>query len=123
MLDHPIFDRDGIQIYCNVPISVVEASLGGEVDVPTVSGGKVKVKIPAGSQNGDQFKLNGKGMPTIRSTSFGDMIISINVEIPKNLSDNQKRLLKEFNEELSQKNNPESTGFFTKVKDFWDGLT
>ena len=60
MLDHPIFDRDGIQIYCNVPISVVEASLGGEVDVPTVSGGKVKVKIPAGSQNGIQFKLNGK---------------------------------------------------------------
>ena len=63
------------------------------------------------------------GPPTIRSTSFGDMVITINVEIPKNLSDNQKRLLKEFNEELSQKNNPESTGFFTKVKDFWDGLT
>ncbi|MBS91685.1 MAG: molecular chaperone DnaJ [Rickettsiales bacterium] len=123
MLDHPIFDREGTQIHCNIPISIVEASLGGSVDVPTVSGGKVKVKIPAGSQNGDQFKLSGKGMPTIRSTSFGDMLISLNVEIPKHLSENQKRLLKEFNQELSQKNNPESSGFFSKVKDFWDGLT
>ena len=62
-------------------------------------------------------------MPTIRASHFGDMTISLNIEIPKNLSENQKRLLKEFNEELSQKNSPESTGFFSKVKDFWDGLT
>ena len=123
MIDHPIFDREGEEIFCNVPITIVDASLGGEVDVPTVSGGKVKVKIPAGSQNGDQFRLNGKGMPTIRASHFGDMTISLNIEIPKNLSENQKRLLKEFNEELSQKNSPESTGFFSKVKDFWDGLT
>ena len=62
-------------------------------------------------------------MPTIRSTSFGDMIISLIIEIPKNLSENQKRLLQEFNEELGQNNSPESSGFFSKVKDFWDGLT
>ena len=123
MIPHPIFEREATNIFCNVPISIVNASLGGSVDVPTVSGGKVKVKIPAGSQNGDQFRLNGKGMPTIRSTSFGDMIISLSVEVPKNLSENQKRLLREFDEESSQKNNPESTGFFSKVKDFWDGLT
>jgi len=62
-------------------------------------------------------------MPIIRSTSFGDMIISLNIEIPRNLSENQKRLLQEFNEELTQKNSPEKSGFFAKVKDFWDGLT
>jgi len=123
MIPHPIFEREATDIFCNVPISIVDASLGGSVDVPTVSGGKVKVKIPAGSQNGDQFRLNSKGMPTIRSTSFGDMIISLSVEVPKNLSENQKKLLREFNEELTQKNNPESSGFFSKVKDFWEGLT
>ena len=103
MLDHSIFDRDGTEIFCNVPISIVDAALGGSVEVPTVSGGRVKVKVPPGSQNGDQFRLNGKGMPALRSTSFGDMIITIIVEIPKNLSENQKKLLKEFNEELDQK--------------------
>ena len=122
MLDHSIFERDGIEIFCSVPISIVDAALGGSVEVPTVSGGRVKVKVPHGSQNGDQFRLNGKGMPALRSTSFGDMIIKIIVEIPKNLSENQKKLLKEFNEELDQKNSPESSGFFSKVKDFWDGL-
>ena len=123
MPEHSIFGRNGTEIFCNVPISIVDASLGGSVEVPTVSGGKVKVKVPAGSQHGDQFRLNGKGMPTIRSTSFGDMIISLIVEIPKNLSENQKRLLNEFNEELNQNNSPEKSGFFSKVKDFWDGLT
>ncbi len=123
MLEHPIFGRNGTEIFCNVPISIVDASLGGSVEVPTVSGGKVKVKVPAGAQHGDQFRLNGKGMPTIRSTSFGDMIISLIIEIPKNLSENQKRLLREFNDELNQSNSPERSGFFSKVKDFWDGLT
>ena len=118
MIPHPIFEREATNIFCNVPISIVDASLRGSVDVPTVSGGKVKVKIPAGSQNGDQFRLNSKGMPTIRSTTFGDMIISLSVEVPKNLSENQKRLLKEFDEESSQKNNPESSGFFLKSKTF-----
>ena len=123
IVDHPLFERDGTEIFCSVPISIVEASLGGSVEVPTVSGGRAKVKIPPGSQNGDQFRLSGKGMPTLRSTSFGDMIITLMVEIPKNLSENQKRLLKEFNEESTQNNNPESSGFFSKVKQFWDDLT
>ena len=82
MISHQIFEREGVDIFCNVPISIVDASLGGEVDVPTVSGGKVKVKIPSGSQNGDQFRLNSKGMHT-EIIHSGDMIISLKVEIPK----------------------------------------
>ncbi len=123
MEEHQIFGRNGTEIFCNVPISIVDASLGGTVEVPTVSGGKVKVKVPAGSQHGDQFRLNGKGMPALRSTSFGDMIISLIIEIPKNLSENQKNILREFNDELDHSNSPERSGFFSKVKDFWDGLT
>ena len=123
MVDHPILDREGEEIFCNVPISIVDASLGGSVEGPTVSGGKVKVKVPPGAQHGDQFRLTGKGMPALRSTSFGDMIISLIIEIPKNLSENQKRILKEFNNELNQSNSTERSGFLSKVKEFWDGLT
>ncbi len=123
MMEHQIFGRNGTEIFCNVPVSIVDASLGGSVEVPTVSGGRVKVKIPPGAQHGDQFRLTGKGMPALRSTSFGDMIISLIIEIPKNLSQNQKNLLNQFNEELNQNNSPEKSGFFSKVKDFWDGLT
>ena len=120
--EHELFQREGTSIFCNVPISISEASLGGSVEVPTVSGGRAKVKIPAGTQSGDQLRLSGKGMPALRSVTFGDMIISLNVEIPKNLSERQKELLKEFDSESNQNNIPESTGFFTKVKDFWDDL-
>ena len=101
---------------------MVEASLGGSVEVPTVSGGRAKVKIPAGTQSGDQLRLSGKGMPALRSVSFGDMIISLIVETPTNLSESQKQLLQSFQEESIQNNNPESSGFFSKVRDFWDDL-
>ncbi|MAH79142.1 MAG: molecular chaperone DnaJ [Rickettsiales bacterium] len=120
--NHPLFERDGTNIYCNVPVSMVEASLGGSVEVPTVSGGRAKVKIPAGTQSGDQLRLSGKGMPALRSVSFGDMIISLIVETPTNLSESQKQLLQSFQEESIQNNNPESSGFFSKVRDFWDDL-
>ena len=122
IVSHELFDRDGTNIFCNVPISISEASLGGSVEVPTVSGGRAKVKIPAGTQSGDQLRLSGKGMPALRSVSFGDMIITLNVEIPKNLSQKQKELLKEFDQQSNRENIPESTGFFDKVKDFWDEL-
>ena len=122
IVSHELFDRDGTNIFCNVPISIYEASLGGSVEVPTVSGGRAKVKIPAGTQSGDQLRLSGKGMPALRSVSFGDMIITLNVEIPKNLSQKQKELLKEFDQQSNKDNIPESTGFFDKVKDFWDEL-
>ena len=119
---HELFDRDGTDIFCNVPISISEASLGGSVEVPTVSGGRAKVKIPAGTQSGDQLRLSGKGMPALRSVSFGDMIITLSVEIPKNLSQKQKELLREFDQESNKENIPERSGFFTKVKEFWDEL-
>ena len=119
---HELFDRDGTNIFCNVPISISEASLGGSVEVPTVSGGRAKVKIPAGTQSGDQLRLSGKGMPALRSVSFGDMIITLSVEIPKNLSQKQKELLREFDQESNKENIPERSGFFTKVKEFWDEL-
>tara|TARA_B100000989_G_scaffold295699_1_gene277291 strand:+ start:1415 stop:2548 length:1134 start_codon:yes stop_codon:yes gene_type:complete len=119
---HELFERDETNIYCKVPISMVEASLGGSVEVPTVSGGRAKVKVPAGTQSGDQFRLSGKGMPALRSVTFGDMIISLIVETPTNLSDRQKELLNDFKSEMQQNNNPESEGFFSKVKDFWDDL-
>ena len=122
IVSHELFDRDGTNIFCNVPISIYEASLGGSVEVPTVSGGRAKVKIPAGTQSGDQLRLSGKGMPALRSVSFGDMIITLNVEIPKNLSQKQKELLKEFDQQSNRENIPENTGFFDKVKDFWDEL-
>ena len=122
IVSHELFDRDGTNIFCNMPISIYEASLGGSVEVPTVSGGRAKVKIPAGTQSGDQLRLSGKGMPALRSVSFGDMIITLNVEIPKNLSQKQKELLKEFDQQSNRENIPESTGFFDKVKDFWDEL-
>jgi len=122
VFEHDIFQRDGMDIFCNVPISISDASLGGSVEVPTVSGGRAKVRIPAGTQSGDQLKLSGKGMPALRSVSFGDMIITLIVEIPRNLSSRQKELLREFDEESDQDNIPQSTGFFSKVKDFWDDL-
>ena len=122
IVSHELFDRDGTNIFCNVPISIYEASLGGSVEVPNVTGGRAKVKIPAGTQSGDQLRLSGKGMPALRSVSFGDMIITLNVEIPKNLSQKQKELLKEFDQQSNRDNIPESTGFFDKVKDFWDEL-
>ena len=101
---------------------MVDATLGGSVEVPTVSGGRAKVKIPSGTQSGDQLRLSGKGMPALRSVSFGDMIITLVIETPTNLSQKQKELIREFAEESNNQNNPESTGFFSKVKDFWDDL-
>ena len=119
---HPLFQRDETNIFCNVPVSMVDATLGGSVEVPTVSGGRAKVKIPSGTQSGDQLRLSGKGMPALRSVSFGDMIITLVIETPTNLSQKQKELIREFAEESNNQNNPESTGFFSKVKDFWDDL-
>ena len=119
---HSLFEREETNIFCNVPVSMVEATLGGSVEVPTVSGGRAKVKIPAGTQSGDQLRLPGKGMPALRSVSFGDMIISLIIETPTNLSERQKELLNEFAQESGNQNNPESSGFFSKVREFWDDL-
>ncbi len=119
--DHPIFERDGANLFCSVPVSMTSAALGGEIEVPTIDGGRSRVKIPAGSQSGRQMRLKGKGMPPIRGAGRGDMYIELSVETPVNLSSRQKELLREF-ESLGDGNNPQSSNFFSKVKSFWDGM-
>lgn len=119
---HRLFERDGADLFCRVPISMVTASLGGEIEVPTLGGKKVKVKVPEGAQTGRQFRLKGKGMPVVNSRETGDLYIQITVETPVHLNKKQKDLLKEFETASSDSNNPESSGFFAKVKEFWDGF-
>lgn len=119
--DHEIFEREGPNLFCRVPVSMTKAALGGEIEVPTIDGGKSRVKVPAGSQSSKQMRLKGKGMPAIRSNQLGDLFLELAVETPVNLSSAQKDLLKEF-EKLSENNSPESNDFFGKVKTFWDGM-
>ncbi len=119
--EHPLFQRDGLHLFCRVPISIATAALGGEVEVPTIDGGKSRVKVPAGAQTGKQMRLRAKGMPALRGGGVGDMLIELAVETPVNLTARQKDLLREF-EKLSEDNNPEGNSFFSKVKGFWDGM-
>ncbi|WP_321343566.1 molecular chaperone DnaJ [Breoghania sp.] len=119
---HAFFQRDGADIFCRAPISMTTAALGGQFEVPTVEGGKTRVKVPEGTQAGKQFRLKGKGMPVMRSSQYGDMYIQVTVETPQNLTKRQRELLQEFEEVSSKENNPESTGFFARVKDFIDNL-
>jgi molecular chaperone DnaJ len=117
---HEFFQRDGADIFCRVPISMTTAALGGEFQVPTIEGGKTKVKVPDGTQTGKQFRLKGKGMPVLRSTRVGEMYIQVVVETPRNLTRKQRDLLEAFEKASSAENNPESAGFFTRVRDFFD---
>ena len=119
--EHAIFQRDGVHLFCRVPVSMSTAALGGEVEVPSIDGGKARVKVPPGSQTGKQMRLRAKGMPALRGGGQGDMLIELAVETPVNLTSRQRDLLREF-EKLSEENNPEGTTFFSKVKGFWDGM-
>ena len=119
---HQFFQRDGADLHCRVPISMVTAALGGSFDVPTIDGGKTKVKVPEGTQSGRRFRLQAKGMPVLRSKQMGDMYVQVVVETPQKLSKRQKDLLMEFEKMSSHETQPESSGFFTRVKDFFDGL-
>lgn len=119
--EHDLFQRDGIDLHCHVPVSMTTAAIGGDVEVPTIDGGRSKVKVPAGSQSGRQMRLRGKGMPALRGGGSGDMFIELAVETPVNLTSKQKELLREF-EALSEENNPQLSKFFSKVKGFWDNM-
>lgn len=128
---HKFFKRDGSNLHCRVPIPFTKAAMGYEIDVPTIEGTTAKVKIPAGTQTGQKFRLKGKGMSILRSDSRGDLFIEIFVETPVNLNKKQQDLLKELDSSLSgkgttsataNKHSPESSGFFSKMKDFWDDL-
>jgi molecular chaperone DnaJ len=122
MAEHPLFERDGMDLFCHIPVPMTTAALGGEIEAPTIDGGRSRVKIPAGSQSGKQLRLRAKGMPQLRGGKFGDLYLELQVETPVNLTSHQKELLQLF-EDASKENSPESKDFFTKVKSFWDGMT
>jgi len=120
---HPIFKRDSDMLYCQVPIPMSTATLGGQIEVPTIGSGRARIKIPEGTQSGRQFRLRGKGMPELNGGFVGDMIIETSVETPVNLTKRQRELLAEFAAEGGDSVSPRSDGFFTKVKDLWEDLT
>jgi len=120
---HQFFQRDGADLFCRVPISMPTAALGGEIEVPSLKGARVKVKVPEGTQSGKQFRLKGKGMPVLRSSQQGDLYIQVNVETPVSLTKKQKKLLEEFQSESTHKTSPESEGFFSRVKEFLNGAS
>ena len=120
---HAFFQRDGADLYCRVPISFVQAALGGEFRAPTIDGSEAKVRIPEGTQSGKQMRLKGKGMPVLRSRDLGDLYVQAMVETPQNLTRRQRELLAEFDRESSQTTHPESAGFFARMKDFFEGLS
>lgn len=124
--EHPIFIRDGKMLACQIPVSMATAALGGEIEVPTIDGGRSRVKVPAGTQSGKQLRLRAKGMPPLRHGAGmngepGDMLIELAVETPVNLTARQKELLREF-EDIKADNSPQTSGFFQKIKGFWDEM-
>ncbi len=120
---HQFFQREQANILMRVPLRMTQAALGGDIEVPVVDGSKAKVKIPPGTQTGDNFRLRGKGFSVLRSTQRGDMFIQVAVETPQHLSAKQRQLLEEFEAEAGKntKHSPDHDGFFAKVRDFFEG--
>ncbi|MBI3701378.1 MAG: molecular chaperone DnaJ [Afipia sp.] len=116
---HKFFQRDGADLHCRVPVSMVTAAMGGEFEVPTIDKSKTKVKVPGGTQSGRRIRIAGKGMPVLRSRQTGDMYVQVVVETPQNLTKKQKELLAEFEKLSSGETQPEAAGFFKMVKDFF----
>jgi len=116
---HSIFKRSEENLFFEFPISLADATLGTTVEVPTIDGGKAKVKIPAGTQNGKQFRLRGKGMPMMRNKNYGDLYIQATTEVPVSLTKEQKNLLEQFKKLEDTKTNPIMKDFFEKAKRFW----
>lgn len=121
---HKLFERQGADLACDVPIPMTTAALGGTIDVPGIDGSTLKVSIPEGTQSGQRVRLRGKGMPTLRSSHFGDLYVELRVETPVKLTKKQKELLQEFATTCDGKqHHPDSHGFFSKVKELWQDLT
>jgi molecular chaperone DnaJ len=121
---HRLFQREGANIHCRVPIPMTTAALGGSIEVPAIDGTRAKITIPAGTQSGHQFRLKTKGMSVLRSPARGDMFVQAVVETPVNLTKKQQELLREFDKAgAGQETSPESHGFFAKVKELWEDLT
>ena len=122
--DHSVFDREGPHIHCEVPVAMAAAALGGTAEVPTVEGRRARIDLPPGTQSGNRFRLRGKGMPVLNTRQRGDMLVTVKVETPVNLTRRQAELLREFEKEGQGRNRtPESEGFFTRVRELWDDLT
>ena len=122
---HQFFKRDGANLFCRVPVPMTTAALGGNVEVPTIEGSRTKIKIPPGTQTGQQLRIKGKGMSVMRSDARGDMYIEMFVETPVNLDKKQSDLMKQLDDSLEKagkKHTPESETFFKKMKEFWDDL-
>lgn len=119
---HEFFQRDGADLYCKVPISMTTAALGGSFEVATLDGTQTRVKVPEGTQNGRQFRLKGKGMPVLRQPQIGDLYIQTAVETPQSLTRRQRELLEEFEQLSSKENSPQSSGFFARMKDFFESF-
>ena len=115
---HAFFQREGADLHCRVPISMVTAALGGEFEVPTVDANKTRVKVLEGTQSGRRFRIHGKGMPVLRSKQMGDMYVQVLVETPQKLTKRQRELLNEFERLSSKDTQPEAAGFFGRVKEF-----
>src|SRR5690606_3767674 len=120
---HEFFQRDGADLYCKVPVSMTTAALGGAFEVTTLDGTQTRVKVPEGTEHGRQFRLRGKGMPVLRQSQVGDLYIQVAVETPQNLSKRQRELLEEFEKISSSDNSPQSTGFFSRMKDFFESFS
>lgn len=119
---HDMFEREGANLFMRAPVPMTVATLGGELELPTIDGGRTKIKIEEGSQGGKRVRLRGKGMSVLRSQSRGDMYVELAVETPSRLSAKQRELLEEFAELSGDEVSPESKGFFDKAKAFWDEL-
>ncbi|MDP9196391.1 MAG: molecular chaperone DnaJ [Pseudomonadota bacterium] len=120
---HSLFQRDGAHLHCRVPLPMCTAALGGSIEVPVIDGTRATVTIPAGTQNGHQFRLKGKGMSVLRSHQRGDLYIEVSVETPVHLTKRQKELLEEFSREgEAAKNQPQATSFFDQVQKLWEDL-
>ena len=117
--DHQIFKREGADLFCRVPVPFATAALGGAIEVPTIDGGRDKVVLPEGTQSGRQFRVKRKGMPVLRGDGVGDLYVECVVETPVNLTKKQKELLRQFEAAATASNQPETSGFFARVKDFW----
>ncbi|MEZ6013304.1 MAG: molecular chaperone DnaJ [Hyphomonas sp.] len=122
VVEHDIFERDGPNLYCRAPVPMVTAALGGEIDIPTIDGGRARVVVPEGAQTGRKLRLRGKGMPSVRqSGQTGDLFVEMFVETPRNLTQRQKDILREFCDCSHADCHPESEGFLGRIKRFWSG--
>jgi molecular chaperone DnaJ len=120
---HELFEREGRDLYCRMPVTMTTAALGGKVEVPTIDGGKAEVEVPEGSQTGRSIRLRHHGMTQLKTSGRGDMLVELYVETPRNLSAKQKDLLRQFQAECGDASHPEHAGFFNKAKGFWDRMT